>query len=65
MNPRRQKRLVAVVAFVLLLGGAIGAMLYALQQNIDLFYTPSQLIDGLGEGIDHVPAPGDEREIRV
>jgi cytochrome c-type biogenesis protein CcmE len=49
MNPRRQKRLVAVVAFVLLLGGAIGAMLYALQQNIDLFYTPSQLIDGMGD----------------
>ena len=49
MNPRRQKRLVAVVAFVLLLGGAIGAMLYALQQNIDLFYTPSQLVEGLGK----------------
>lgn len=49
MNPRRQKRLVAVVAFVLLLGGAIGAMLYALQQNIDLFYTPSQLIEGMGD----------------
>jgi cytochrome c-type biogenesis protein CcmE len=32
-----------------LLGGAIGAMLYALQQNIDLFYTPSQLIDGMGD----------------
>jgi cytochrome c-type biogenesis protein CcmE len=49
MNPRRQKRLVAVIAFVLLLGGAIGAMLYALQQNIDLFYTPSQLIEGMGD----------------
>lgn len=49
MNPRRQKRLAAVVAFVLLLGGAIGAMLYALQQNIDLFYTPSQLIEGMGD----------------
>lgn len=49
MNPRRQKRLVAVSAFVVLLGGAIGAMLYALQQNIDLFYTPSQLIEGLGD----------------
>ncbi len=49
MNPRRQKRLMAVLAFVLLLGGAVGAMLYALQQNIDLFYTPSQLVEGLGK----------------
>src|SRR5690606_28267151 len=50
MQSRRQKRLTAVVLVVALLGGAVAAMLYALQQNIDLFYTPSQLVDGLGEG---------------
>ncbi|MDP5149846.1 cytochrome c maturation protein CcmE [Rheinheimera baltica] len=49
MHPRRQKRLIAVVLVISLLASAIGAMLYALQQNIDLFYTPSQLVDGLGK----------------
>lgn len=48
MQPRRQKRLLAILVVIALLTGAVGAMLYALQQNIDLFYTPSQLIDGLG-----------------
>ena len=49
MQSRRQKRLTAVVLVVALLGGAVAAMLYALQQNIDLFYTPSQLVEGLGK----------------
>ncbi|MFC4656743.1 cytochrome c maturation protein CcmE [Rheinheimera marina] len=49
MNPRRKQRLVAITAVIVLVGGAVGAMLYALQQNIDLFYTPSQLVDGIGK----------------
>jgi cytochrome c-type biogenesis protein CcmE len=46
MNPRRQKRLMAVSSIILVVGGAIALMLYALSQNIDLFYTPSEIIDG-------------------
>ncbi|MFT5924855.1 MAG: cytochrome c-type biogenesis protein CcmE [Paraglaciecola sp.] len=46
MNPRRQKRLMAVSAILLVVSGGIGLMLYALSQNIDLFYTPSEIIDG-------------------
>ena len=49
MQTRRQKRLWAVLLVIGLLAGAVGAMLYALQQNIDLFYTPSQLVEGLGK----------------
>lgn len=49
MNPRRKQRLMAVTAIVLLLGGAVGSMLYALQENVDLFYTPTQLLEGLGK----------------
>lgn len=49
MQPRRQKRLVAVLLVIGLLTAAVGSMLYALQQNIDLFYTPSQLVEGLGK----------------
>ncbi|WP_299074193.1 cytochrome c maturation protein CcmE [uncultured Paraglaciecola sp.] len=46
MNPRRQKRLMAVSAVVIVMAAAIALMLYALNQNIDLFYTPSEIIEG-------------------
>jgi cytochrome c-type biogenesis protein CcmE len=49
MQPRRKKRLFSMLLIISLIGGAIGAMLYALQQNIDLFYTPTQLVEGLGK----------------
>lgn len=50
MNPRRQKRLITVSALILSFAAVIGLILYAMQQNIDLFYTPSELIEGKGEG---------------
>ena len=46
MNPRRQKRLLAVSSVILVVAGAVGLMLYALNQNIDLFYTPSEIVEG-------------------
>lgn len=46
MNPRRKQRLMAFSAVILVVGGAIGLMLYALGQNIDLFYTPTELVEG-------------------
>lgn len=49
MNPRRKKRLFAVVAIIFGIGSAIGLTLYALQENINLFYTPSELLNGKGE----------------
>lgn len=48
MNPRRKKRLVVVGAVGSLLVGAIALMLYALNDSIDLFYTPSEIVDGKG-----------------
>lgn len=46
MNPRRKQRLIAVSSIVVLLGGAVGFMLYALQDNIDVFYTPTEIVEG-------------------
>ena len=46
MNPRRQKRLALLVIVMSLVAAAIGLMLYALNENIDLFYTPSEIIQG-------------------
>lgn len=44
MNRKRYKRLLSITLVFLLLAGAISLVLYALQQNINLFYTPSQLL---------------------
>lgn len=52
MNPRRKKRLFIIASSISFLGAAIGFMLYGLSQNIDLFYTPSEILQGkdLGNG---------------
>lgn len=49
MNPRRKKRLSIALVIIIGLGTMTGLVLYALKQNIDLFYTPSQLIEGIGK----------------
>ena len=46
MNPRRKKRLTIVAAIVIGLGFVVGLVLYALSQNIDLFYTPTEIHHG-------------------
>ncbi len=48
MNPRRKARLLIILASLSGLALAAGLVLYALEQNIDLFYVPSELIDGKG-----------------
>ncbi|HDN9005645.1 cytochrome c maturation protein CcmE [Aeromonas veronii] len=48
MNPRRKKRLTIILAITLGLATVSGLVLYALSQNIDLFYTPSELVEGKG-----------------
>ena len=49
MNPRRKKRLLITSSLITGLSCAIGLMLFALQQNIDLFYTPNEIINGKNE----------------
>lgn len=49
MNPRRKKRMALLLAVVLGLSVMTGLVLYALQQNIDLFYTPTELVQGKGD----------------
>ena len=63
MNPRRKSRL-SVVLFVLLgVTIATGLVLYALRQNIDLFYTPSEVINGKNDDKTQKPEVG--QRIRV
>lgn len=50
MNPRRKKRLGIVLAIFIGISTTIGLMLYALNQNMDLFYTPTELVNGKEDG---------------
>lgn len=49
MNPRRKKRLAIVGSVLLGISAVAGLVLYALSQNIDLFFTPSEIIQGKKE----------------
>ncbi|ACO79206.1 cytochrome c-type biogenesis protein CcmE [Azotobacter vinelandii CA] len=46
MNPVRKRRLFIVLAILAGVGAAVALALSALQQNINLFYTPSQIAAG-------------------
>ncbi|GLZ85963.1 cytochrome c maturation protein CcmE [Pseudomonas sp. BN414] len=46
MNPVRKKRLFIILAIVAGVGIAVALALSALQQNINLFYTPTQIANG-------------------
>ncbi|MGJ8692264.1 MAG: cytochrome c maturation protein CcmE [Thalassotalea sp.] len=46
MNPRRKKRLAILTAVLLGLSAVAGLVLYALSQNIDLFYKPTEVFQG-------------------
>jgi cytochrome c-type biogenesis protein CcmE len=46
MNPERQRRLVLVVFIVVVTTVGVGLVVYALRENINLFYTPSQINAG-------------------
>ncbi len=46
MNPVRKQRLFVVLAVLAGLAVAVGLAVYALRQNINLFYTPQQIVNG-------------------
>ncbi|KEA64269.1 Cytochrome c-type biogenesis protein CcmE, heme chaperone [Marinobacterium lacunae] len=46
MNPKRKQRLLIVLFIVAGVGVAVGLTLFALNQNINLFYSPSQIAAG-------------------
>ncbi|MGF1695954.1 cytochrome c maturation protein CcmE [Vibrio lamellibrachiae] len=50
MTPRRKKRLGIVLAIFIGIASTVGLMLYALNQNMDLFYTPTELVNGKPDG---------------
>ncbi|UCB30365.1 cytochrome c maturation protein CcmE [Duffyella gerundensis] len=57
MNSRRKNRMLVVIAIVVGLGLITTLVMYALRANIDLFYTPSEILQGKGEAHEK-PEPG-------
>ncbi|NVK42642.1 MAG: cytochrome c maturation protein CcmE [Oceanospirillaceae bacterium] len=46
MTPKRKQRLVIVLAILVGVSVAVGLTLFALSQNINLFYSPTQIAQG-------------------
>jgi cytochrome c-type biogenesis protein CcmE len=46
MNPKRKQRLFLIVFIVVFSSVAVGLMLFALRENINLFYPPSKIVGG-------------------
>lgn len=49
MNPRRKQRLITVGVIGGMVISAVSLMLFALNDNIDLFYTPTEIVQGKDE----------------
>ena len=47
MNPVRKKRLIVIFAILAGISATLGLGLYAMQQNINLFYTPTEIASGV------------------
>lgn len=63
MNPRRKSRLSLILLILFGVAIATSLMLYALRQNIDLFYTPSEVLYGKNHNPEAKPKIG--QRIRV
>ncbi|GAB1576007.1 cytochrome c maturation protein CcmE [Bordetella petrii] len=58
MTPARKKRLYWIAALVCGAGAAVALALAALQENINLFYTPSQIVAGAAPRDTRIRAGG-------
>lgn len=58
MNPKRKKRLIIVLMIVFGASAAIGLTMYALSQNINLFYSPTQIANGEAPADTRIRAGG-------
>ena len=58
MNLKRKKRLIIVLMIVFGASSAIGLTMYALSQNINLFYSPTQIANGEAPANTRIRAGG-------
>ena len=58
MNPKRKQRLMIVLLIVFGVGAAVGLTMFALSQNITLFYSPTQIAQGEAPQATRIRAGG-------
>lgn len=58
MHAIRKRRLYALLALIILLSLVASLVLYAMRQNISLFYTPTQVIQGQAPENHHIRVGG-------
>lgn len=58
MHPQRKKRLILILLVLLGVGVAVALALGALRQNINLFYTPTEIANGLAPQDARIRAGG-------
>jgi cytochrome c-type biogenesis protein CcmE len=58
MNQKQKRRLFGIICLVVILSLAASLILYALKQNINLFYTPTQLLQAPIQTNQHVRIGG-------
>lgn len=44
MNNKQKQKIIGISCLIILLGAGVGLVLYALKQNINLFYTPTEVL---------------------
>jgi len=62
MHPRRKKKLIIILALLTGVGLIVGLVLYALSQNINLFFSPSDIAAGKAPLEQRIRAGGMVRE---
>lgn len=58
MKPARRRKMAVIFLLLLVVGSAMALVLYALRQNISLFYTPTQIASGEAIGTHSIRAGG-------
>ena len=58
MTPARKRKMGVILLMLAVVGIAIALVLYALRQNISLFYTPTQIAQGDAAGTHSIRAGG-------
>ena len=46
MNPKRKSRIYLAVFLLVAVSGTTAALMLALEQNINMFYPPAEVVDG-------------------
>ena len=62
IHPKRRKKLILILALLVGTGVIVGLVLYALSQNINLFFSPSDMAQGKAPAHQRIRAGGMVRE---